>query len=141
VKKSSQIQPVGATASAERVTVAMAEIAESMQEGLLALAVGAGLQVMAALMEADVTALAGPKGRHDAARTAVRPGRERGSVTLGGRRVSVTRPRVRAADGCGELAVASYERFTSTELLGKLALEKMRRAVHPPVSGRTRAGR
>jgi hypothetical protein len=37
---------VGATASPERVSVAMAEIAESMQEGLLALAVGAGLQVM-----------------------------------------------------------------------------------------------
>ena len=31
----------------ERVSVAMAEIAENMQEGLLALAVGAGLQVMA----------------------------------------------------------------------------------------------
>jgi putative transposase len=54
VKKSSQIQPVGATAFPERVTVAMAEIAENMQEGLLALAVGAGLQVMQALMEADV---------------------------------------------------------------------------------------
>ena len=39
--------------------MAMAEIAENMGEGLLALAVGAGLQVMAALMEADVTALAG----------------------------------------------------------------------------------
>jgi hypothetical protein len=103
----------------------MAEIAENMQEGLLALAVGAGLQVMQALMEADVTALAGPKGRHDQARTAVRHGRERGSVTLGGRRVAVTRPRVRAADGSGELPVASYALFTSTEILGKMALEKM----------------
>jgi hypothetical protein len=125
VKKSSQIQPVGATASPEQVSVAMAEIAESMQEGLLALAVGAGLQVMQALMDADVTALAGPKGRHDQARTAVRHGRERGSVTLGGRRVAVTRPRVRAADGSGELPVASYELFTSTEILGKMAVEKM----------------
>ncbi len=125
VKKSSQIQPVGATAVPERVAVAMAEIAESMQEGLLALAVGAGLQVMQALMDADVTALAGPKGRHDAARTAVRHGRERGSVTLGGRRVAVIRPRVRAADGSGELSVPSYELFTSTEILGKMALEKM----------------
>jgi putative transposase len=125
VKKSSQIQPVGATASPEQVSVVMAEIAESMQEGLLALAVGAGLQVMAALMDADVTALAGPKGRHDQARTAVRHGREFGSVTLGGRRVAVTRPRVRAADGSGELPVASYELFTSTEILGKMALEKM----------------
>ena len=84
MKKSSQIQPVGATALPERVSVAMTEIAENMHEGLLALAVGAGLQVMAALMEADVTVLAGPKGKHIMTRTAVRHGRERGSVTLGG---------------------------------------------------------
>ncbi|MGZ6770856.1 MAG: IS256 family transposase [Mycobacteriaceae bacterium] len=127
MKKSSQNQPADATAPAvpERVSVAMAEIAENMQEGLLALAVGAGLQVMQTLMEADVAALAGPKGRHDAARTAVRHGCERGSVTLGGRRVSVTRPRVRAADGSGELAIASYELFTSTEILGRMAMERM----------------
>jgi putative transposase len=127
MKKSSQIQSVDASAPAipERVSVAMAEIAENMQEGLLALAVGAGLQVMQALMEADVTGLAGPKGRHDGARTAVRHGRERGSVTLGGRRVPVIRPRVRAADGSGELPVASYELFTSTQILGKMAMEKM----------------
>jgi transposase-like protein len=127
MKKSSQIKSVDASTSAvpERVSVAMAEIAENMGEGLLALAVGAGLQVMAALMEADVTVLAGPKGRHDGARTAVRHGRERGSVTLGGRRVPVTRPRVRTADGSAELAVASYELFSSTEILGKMAMEKM----------------
>jgi putative transposase len=127
VKKSSQNQPVEASAPSvpERVSVAMAEIAENMQEGLLALAVGAGLQVMQALMEADVTALAGPKGRHDATRTAVRHGRERGSVTLGGRRVPVSRPRVRAADGSGELPVAVYELFSSTEILGKMAMEQM----------------
>ena len=34
----------------EQVTVALAEIAESAKEGLLALAVGAGLQVMGTLM-------------------------------------------------------------------------------------------
>lgn len=127
MKKSNQIQSVEVSVSAvpERVSVAMSEIAENMGEGLLALAVGAGLQVMAALMEADVTALAGPKGRHDGARTAVRHGRERGSVTLGGRRVPVTRPRVRTADAAGELPIASYELFSSTEILGKLAMEKM----------------
>jgi putative transposase len=127
MKKSSQNQPADATAPAvpERVSLAMAEIAENMQEGLLALAVGAGLQVMAALMEADVAALAGPRGQHDPVRTAVRHGRERGSVTLGGRRVPITRPRVRAADGSGELPIASYEMFTSTEILGKMAMEKM----------------
>ena len=48
---------------------------------------GAGLQVLGTLMEESVTALAGPKGKHDPDRAAVRHGHEQGSVTLGGRRV------------------------------------------------------
>jgi putative transposase len=109
----------------EQVTVALAEIAESATEGLLALAVGAGLQVMGTLMEESVTALAGPKGEHNPERTAVRHGHEQGSVSLGGRRVAVQRPRMRAADGSGELPVAAYQLFSGTELLGRLALERM----------------
>ena len=46
-------------------------------------------------------------------------------MTLGGRRVGVERPRVRATDGSGELPVPAYELFSSTELLGRLAMEKM----------------
>ena len=125
-QKTARDTPDGADlAVPEQVSVVMAEIAGNMQEGLLALAVGAGLQVMSALMDADVTGLAGPKGRHDAARTAVRHGTGPGSVTLGGRRVGVERPRVRAADGPGELPVPAYELFSSTELLGRLAMEKI----------------
>jgi hypothetical protein len=45
MKKSSQNKSVSATAFPEHVSVAMAEIAEDVEEGLLALAVGAGLQV------------------------------------------------------------------------------------------------
>lgn len=37
----------------------------------------------------------------------------------------ITRPRVRATDGSGEVAVTSYELFSGTELLGKMAMEKM----------------
>jgi transposase-like protein len=126
-----QYQTRDATASTpeltipEQVTVALAEIAESAKEGLLALAVGAGLQVLQALMEESVTAMAGPRGRHDSDRAAVRHGHEQGSVTLGGRRVAVQRPRVRAADGSGELPVAAYQLFSQTEVLGRLALERM----------------
>jgi len=109
----------------EHVSVVMAEVAADMREGLLALAVGAGLQVMTALMENDVTGLAGPKGKHNADRVAVRHGHDRGSVTLGGRRVPIERPRVRAADGSGELPVPAYQLFSSTEALGRLAMEKM----------------
>ena len=109
----------------ERVIVAVAELANAAREGLLALAVGTGLQVLEAMLAEDVARLVGPKGRHNPARAAVRHGSEPGQVTLGGRRVRVRRPRVRTADGTRELPVPSYQAFASTELLGQLALERM----------------
>lgn len=114
-----------ATVMPEGLMVAMADIAGAAEEGLLALAVATGFGVLTAMMDEDVTTLCGPKGRHDPQRTAVRHGSEAGSVTLGGRRVPVRRPRVRAADGSGEVAVATYEQFSSTELLGRMAMERM----------------
>jgi hypothetical protein len=35
------------------------------------------------------------------------------------------RPRMRATDGSGELPVASYELFSQTEVLGRMAMERM----------------
>ncbi len=109
----------------DRVSVAMSELTENVKEGLLALAVGAGLQVMHVLMAESATEVCGPKGRHNPERTAVRHGSEAGSVTLGGRRVPVRRPRLRSADGQGEVAVPAYDLFSGTELLDQMALERM----------------
>jgi putative transposase len=109
----------------EQVIVSMAGIAESAKEGLLALAVGTGLQVMAAMFGEDAERLCGPESKHNPGRAGYRHGAGAGSVTLGGRRVPVTRPRVRAADGSGELRLPSYDLFSSTEILGQMALEKM----------------
>jgi hypothetical protein len=121
-----QLEPLpGEIAVPEQVIVSMTEIAGAAKEGLLALAVGTGLQVMAAMFDEDVTRLCGPDGRHNADRAGYRHGTGDGSVTLGGRRVPVTRPRVRAADGSGELHLASYDLFSSTGILGQLAMEKM----------------
>ena len=107
------------------VRVAMDDIAATMREGLLAMAVTAGWGVMGALMDESVIALCGPKGKHQPERRAVRHGSEDGSVTLGGRRVPVRRPRARAADGTGELPVAAYQLFASTDLLGEMAMSRM----------------
>jgi transposase-like protein len=115
----------GELAVPDQVVVSMAGIAESAKEGLLALAVGTGLQVMAAMFAEDAERLCGAEGRHNADWAGYRHGSEAGSVTLGGRRIAVTRPRVRAADGSGELHLPSYELFSSTEILSQLAMEKM----------------
>jgi putative transposase len=107
------------------VRLAMDDIAATMREGLLAMAVTAGLSVMTELMAESVTALCGPKGKHQPGRSAVRHGSEDGSVTLGGRRVPVRRPRVRAVDGSGEKKIAAYEAFAGTDLLGEMAVTRM----------------
>lgn len=130
MKKNYQTRAASAATAAEivlpdEVSVAMAELAGAVKEGLLAMAVGAGMQVMAVMMEDNVTALAGLKGRHDTDRTAVRHGTEFGSVTLGGRQVPVRRPRVRTADRTAEVRVPTYDLFSSTDLLGPLVLERM----------------
>ncbi len=83
----------------EEIELAMADIVGAAREGLLAMSVAAGLAVMQAMFEAEIAGVAGPKGKHDANRAAVRHGSGRGSVTLGGRRVAVDRPRARTLDG------------------------------------------
>jgi putative transposase len=117
--------PPAEMAVPEQVVVSMAEIAESAKEGLLALAVSTGLQVMTAMFDEDMSRLCGPDGKHNPDRAGYRHGTGAGAVTLGGRRVPVTRPRVRAADGTGELHLPSYDLFSGTEVLGRLAMERM----------------
>ena len=74
-----------------------------MREGLLAASVTVGLGVLGEFLAAEVTEKAGPKGRHNPQRAASRHGSERATVPLGGRRVPIDKPRLRAADGSGEV--------------------------------------
>ena len=108
-----------------RVQEALGELVGAAQEGLMALSVGVGLGVLAELMEEEVTEVVGPKGRHDPERVAVRHGHGGGEVTLGGRRVSIERPRVRAADGSGEVGLAVYQHFADRDPLSRIVMERM----------------
>lgn len=106
------------------VQLALADIGAVAREGLLAMSVAAGLAVMQTMFDAEITAACGPKGRHDADRAASRHGREKGSVVLGGRRVSVTRPRARTVDG-HEVPLSSYQLFASEDQLTTVVMERM----------------
>ncbi len=108
-----------------RVQEALGELVGAAKEGLLALSVGVGLGVLAELMEEEVDEVVGPKGQHNADRTAVRHGHESGEVTLGGRRVGVERPRVRGADGRSEVPLATYAHFADRDPLTAAVLERM----------------
>src|SRR3954470_18287306 len=109
----------------QRVQEALGELAGAAREGLLALSVGVGLGVLHEMMEAEVDEVVGPKGRHDLDRTAVRHGHENGEVTLGGRRVPVSRPRARTADGDREIELSTYAHFAARDPLADVMLERM----------------
>jgi len=119
-----QDQAVDAPGLPQEVSLALADIAGVAREGLLAMSVAAGMAVMAAMFEAEVTAAAGPKGRHDPQREAVRHGSGKGSVTLGGRRVAVSRPRARTLAG-HEVPLDTYAAFAADDLLRQVVLERM----------------
>ncbi len=76
-------------------------------------------------MAEEVDDVVGPKGRWNPERTAVRHGHEDGEVTLGGRRVQVQRPRVRAADGASEVQLSTSEHFADRDPLARVVLERM----------------
>ena len=108
----------------EQVTIAVRDLAGAVKKGLLALSVGVGLAVVHELFEAEVTRLAGPKGKHDPERQAYRHGQEPRQVTLGGRRVQVDKPRVRSVDN-EEVELRTFHTFAGRDLLSAAALERM----------------
>ena len=104
---------------------ALGELVGAARDGLLALSVGLGLTVVHQLMEAEVGQVVGPKHKHNRDRTAKRHGHERGSMTLGGRRVEVERPRMRTADDEHELPVQSYVYFADRDPLTRAVMDRM----------------
>src|SRR3974377_555250 len=120
----------------EEIQLAMTEIAGAAREGLLAMSVAAGLAVMAAMFETEISEACGPKGKHDPGRAAVRHGAGKGSVTLGGRGVSVSRPRARTVDG-HEVPLASYEHFAAEDILTQVVVERMLAGGAPPPHAQT----
>src|SRR5919106_426282 len=114
---------------AGKVSDQLEVFATQIRHGLLAASVTIGLDVMGELIDAEVTEIAGPKGRHNPDRVANRHGTEDGTVTLGGRRIPVRRPRVRTvADDDGverEVHLESYDTFASVDLLADHMVSSM----------------
>ena len=99
-------------------TVALAEVAGAVKDGLLAFASATGLVVMRQMMEAELSEVIGPK--HAKLGTDERVGNwhgtTTGSVVLGGRQVRTERPRGRTTEGT-EIELDTWKVFSSADLL------------------------
>ena len=90
---------------------------------LFELAVRAGLKVLETMLEEDRTAICGLRYAHVADRHATRAGTVRSEVVLGGRKVAVRRPRVRAEGR--EVALPTFRAMADVDPLNRRVVEQM----------------
>ncbi len=108
-----------------QATVAMADVAAAMREGLLAFSTAAGLVVMQQMLTAELAGIVGDKhAKLGPDRVGNWHGSTRGQVVLGARKISVERPRGRYIDG-GEIELDTWATFASEDLLRQVVVERM----------------
>jgi len=90
---------------------------------LMELAAASGLRVLATMLEEDRTAICGPRYRHQAERPASRAGTVPSEVVLGGRKVVLRRPRVRANNA--EVPLPTFQLMASEDPLNRRVVEQM----------------
>lgn len=104
--------------------VRLGEVLVQARTALREIVVGAGFQVLTAMLEEDRDAVCGPRYQQTATRQAYRHGSEEAPVVLGGRKVRVKKLRVRSADG-GEIALPTWQDVTREDPLNERAVEQM----------------
>ena len=117
MKKSRIARPIAAVASPAVRSLPLVALLVDTQAELFELMVRSGLRVLDAMLEEDRTALCGPRYVHQPARAASRAGTVPSEVVLGGRKVAVARPRVRA-DG-REVPLPTFQALAHTDPLNR----------------------
>ena len=95
-----------------------------VREALYETVIATGLACVDEVLEAERATLCGTRYEHQADRQALRGGHVASSLVLGGRRVAVSRPRVRSVAG-GELKLPSWRQWSARDPLAERALEQM----------------
>jgi putative transposase len=99
---------------------------EKAQDGLLQLSMSLGIEVMRMMLEEDVVQYAGPKGKHNTTgRIGYRHGHEQTTVVMGGKKINTKRPRVRDANGEGELVLPTLIKFQSEDPLNDAIMARL----------------
>ncbi|MGO9604794.1 MAG: IS256 family transposase [Candidatus Binataceae bacterium] len=96
---------------------------EFAREALWETVIFSGLAYAEEALEAERAAICGERYARLADRAAMRSGHVASSLTLGGRRVKIHRPRVRGAEG--EVSLPSWQEWSSRDPLGHRAVEQM----------------
>jgi transposase-like protein len=108
----------------QRVLRLVMSMPDAVGRELHEMVISAGLEAIAAMLEEERSEVCGPRYRHSSTRAASRAGTARGELALGGRRVSVARPRVRSVDG-REVTLRTWAQLSKGDPLQRRAVEQM----------------
>jgi putative transposase len=109
-KSNRKFEVVGARQMAMHLPLPLVEVWEQLQPEVEHLTGMAGLKIIRAVIEDEVTRRVGPRHQPDPASSCLRWGRQPGYVVFAGQKVAVERPRVRTRKG-EEVPLDSYERL------------------------------
>jgi transposase-like protein len=99
-------------------------LVDVVRQDLRAFVVAEGMKALAEMLEDERVQLCGARYRHDRERTCSRAGYAQGELVMGGRRVSVPRPRVRDRDG-HEVPLTRWSAFGDEDPLDERAVRQM----------------
>jgi putative transposase len=142
-KSKRKFEVIGKRELLVQVPLPMAEVWEELQAEVEQLTGQAGLKIIGAILEDEVSRRVGPPHHPASASNAMRWGRQPGYVIFSGRKVSVERPRVRTRDG-EEVELNSYARMQQEGrrqrairegIVAGLSSRNYRRAVQSVVDG------
>src|SRR5712691_11444950 len=121
--ESRTVHAVGQAEKSESRHLPLVDLLIDTRAELTELVVRSGMKVLEAMLEEDRVAVCGPRYAHQAEREAGRAGTTTSAVVLGGRKVEIRRPRVRA--GKQEVSVPTFEAMAQTDPLNRRIVEQM----------------
>src|SRR5215213_4204108 len=123
MKKSRIARPIAAVESPTVRSLPLVELLVDTKAELFELMVRSGLRVLDVMLEEDRAALCGPRYAHLSERTASRAGTVPSEVVLGGRKVAVQRPRVRAEGR--EVPLPTFQALAQADPLNRRVVDQM----------------
>ncbi len=142
-KSNHKFEVVGGQELLVRVPLPIAEVWAEMQAQVEELTGKAGLQILRAILENEVTHRVGPPHRPNPSAGCVRWGKQPGYVVFAGQKIPLERPRVRTREG-QEVELESYgqlqqdgklQRAVRERMVAGLSTRNYRRAVESVVEG------
>ena len=122
-KSKGKLQIVAGRELAVRLPLPLVEVWEELQAEVERLSGEAGLQILGAILEDEVTRRVGPRHRPDPATGHQRWGRQPGYVVFAGQKMALERPRVRTRTG-EEVELETYRRLQQDGRMQRAVAER-----------------